>query len=81
MSYLEENESNMTKVGGYFIFLIQRSGNTFLKGYSHENKGLQLLCRLKKRYVGNGVTVREESKLQQELFNASRVHREGTHLY
>lgn len=81
MSYLEENESNMTKVGGYFIFLIQRSGNTFLKGYSHENKGLQLLCRLKKRYVGNGVTGREESKLQQELFNASRVHREGTHLY
>lgn len=38
MSYLEENESNMTKVGGYFISLIQRSGNTFLKEYSHENR-------------------------------------------
>jgi len=64
MSYLEKNESNMTKVGGYFIFLIQRSRNTFLKGYSHGNKGLQLLCRLKKRYVGNGVIGKEESKLQ-----------------
>lgn len=70
MSYLEKNESNMTKVGGYFIFLIQRSGNTFLKGYFHENKGLQLLCRLKNCYVGNGVISREESKLLQEPFNA-----------